>query len=130
MTKHMKTRLQIVALLAVVSLGLNAQHYSTRAENNAIQSQQIMTTGSSYNGTIYEPFTNTSPSEQSNVGASYSPAKSPRGPLRFGNFDSVGEGNDKDEGSPLGDGLLPLMLMALAFTGATFLARKRSKRPQ
>jgi len=46
------------------------------------------------------------------------------------NNDPWGENQDAgetDPNSPLGDGLLPLMLMALAFAGATFLVRKRSK---
>ena len=121
----MKTRFQIVVLLAFVSLGLNAQPFSTPAENNAIQSQQIMTTGSNYNGTVYAPFDNTVPSEQSTVGASYSPAKAP-GPRREGAFDGSPEVKDQDESYPLGDGVIPLLLMAAGF--AVFVAVRKNAR--
>ena len=120
----MKTRFQIVVLLTFVSLGLNAQPFSAPAENNAIQSQQIMTTGSNYNGTVYAPFDNTVPSEQSTVGASYSPAKAP-GPRREGAFDGSPEVKEQDESYPLGDGVLPMLIMALAFGGAVYLRRRR-----
>ncbi len=120
----MKTRFQIVVLLAFVCLGLNAQPFSAPAENNAIQSQQIMTTGSNYNGTVYAPFDNTVPSEQSTVGASYSPAKAP-GPRREGAFDGSPEVKEQDESYPLGDGVLPMLIMAFAFGGAVYLRRRR-----
>lgn len=52
-------------------------------------------------------------------GASYSPASMPSGPRRASAFD------DFDEDMPLGDALLPLMLMAFAFMGIIYLRRKK-----
>ena len=120
----MKTRLLIFAILALVSFGAHAQNYSAPADNNAIQSHQIMSSGSNYNGTVYAPFDNTVPSEQSTVGASYSPAKAP-GPRRLGSFDESPEDDNQDEDYPLGDGLLPLLLMAATFCGVIAFRRKR-----
>lgn len=119
----MKTRLYIFALLALVSFGAYAQNYSAPADNNAIQSHQIMSTGSNYNGTVYAPFDNTVPSEQSTVGASYSPGRAANGPRR--GFDKPTDPEGPSDGSPLGDGLLPLILMALAFGGFIYFRRKR-----
>ena len=57
-------------------------------------------------------------------------AKAPGGPRRsesysdddWGHNPQVGEGN---EGSPIGDAMLPLMLMALAFGGYIAIRRKK-----
>lgn len=119
----MKTKLCIFALLIVACSGMNAQSFSAATENSAIQSHQIMQAGSAYDGTVYAPFDNTVPSEQSAVGASYSPAKAPGGPRR--SFDKPTNPGNQSNDYPLGDGLLPLMLMAIAFAGATYFLRKR-----
>ena len=42
----------------------------------------------------------------------------------WGTNPQIGEGN---EGSPVGDALLPLLLFAAAFTGVIYLRRKRSR---
>ena len=125
----MKTRLYIFALLIVAcgGMGMNAQTFAEPANNNAIQSHQIMPSGTNYEGTVYAPFDNTAPSEQSTVGASYSPAKAPGGPRRMEGFDTAADYGRADE-SPLGDGLLPLILMALAFGGLIYLRRKKGAR--
>ena len=122
----MKTRLYIFALLIVAcsGMGMNAQTFAEPANNNAIQSHQIMSSGSNYNGTVYAPFDNTVPSEQSTVGASYSPAKAPS-PRRLGSFDESPEDDNQDEDYPLGDGLLPLLMMAATFCGVIAFRRKR-----
>lgn len=122
----MKTRLYIFALLIVAcdGMGMNAQTFAEPADNNAIQSHQIMSTGSNYNGTVYAPFDNTVPSEQSTVGASYSPAKAPGGPRRMEGFDTAADYGRADE-SPLGDGLLPLLMMAATFCGVIAFRRKK-----
>ena len=53
-------------------------------------------------------------------GASYSPASMPSGPRRASAFDDLDA-----EDMPLGDALLPLMLMAFAFMGIIYLRRKK-----
>lgn len=121
----MKTRVYIIALLSVVAVLVNAQTFSSQrpANPDPIQSQQIMTTGGTYSGTVYEPFSNTAPSEQSEVGASYSPAKAPgSGPRK----DLIGGPEDPLGPSPIGDALLPLLLMAFAFCGVLSLRRRKA----
>ena len=122
----MKTRVYIIALLSVVAVLVNAQTFSSQrpANTDPIQSQQIMTTGGTYSGTVYEPFSNTTPSEQSAVGASYSPAKTPGSGPRKG-FDTPDEPGQSEE-YPIGDALLPLLLMAVAFCGVVSLRRRKA----
>ena len=83
------------------------------------RSQQIMSSGSNYGGTVYKPFDNTTPSEQSEVGASYSPNKAPGGPRR--GFDIGGETGKADE-YPIGE---PWILAIFAAAFATGIAIKR-----
>ena len=83
------------------------------------QSQQIMSSGSNYGGTVYKPFDNSTPSEQSKVGASYSPNKAPGGPRR--GFDIGGETGKADE-YPIGE---PWILAIFAAAFATGIAIKR-----
>lgn len=53
----------------------------------------------------------------------YSPAQAPGGPRRAG-FDT---GGDTPPGpSPIGDAVLPLMLMAVAFCGVIYYRRKKA----
>ena len=117
-------RLYIFALLSVMVLSVSAQTFQTTVDNNAIQSQQMIKNGSTYKGTVYEPFSTTTPSEQSEVGASYSPVKSGKGRTSIGNNQDPGITND--EGSPIGDAVVPLMLFALAFGGILFLRKKKA----
>ena len=120
-TKVRGYRLWVMGLL-LVSTGAMAQTFQTTVENNAIQSQQIINCGSSYSSTVYEPFSNTTPSEQSAVGASYSPARA-SGPRR----EKIDGGDTKpSEQSPIGDALLPLLLCAAGFAGVIALRRRRS----
>ena len=122
----MKTRHYIIAILSVTTLTANAQTYTPASPNDgAIQSQQIMPTGGNYNGTVYEPFSTTAPSEQSAVGASYSPAKAPSGPRKLDGFNTATEYGQSNE-SPIGDAMVPLMVMAAAMAGVVYLRRRRA----
>ena len=61
---NMKTRLYIIALFSVVAVLVNAQDWNTHSINDpAIQSQQIIKGGATYDGMVYQPFDNTLPSE-------------------------------------------------------------------
>ena len=123
--KIMKARIYTIALLSVVAILVNAQPFSSKpVTTDPIQSQQIMAPGTNYSGMVYEPFSNTTPSEQSAVGASYSPAKAPGSGPRKG-FDTPDEPGQSDE-FPVGDALLPLLLMAVAFCGVVYLRRRKS----
>ena len=111
----------IIALLSVMSVALFAQVYSSEPNfDPAIKSQQMINGGASYHGVVYEPFSNTAPSEYS------SPSKMPT--LRKDGDDPWGdnpEGGDQDEGSPIGDAVLPLLLCAAVFGGVILLRRRK-----
>lgn len=122
----MRKIFMLIAILSVVTIVATAQSYTpAQPDNQVFQSQQVMQ-GGAYRGTVYEPFSNTTPSEQSAVGASYSPGQGPARSARRGDFDDSTEGGEGDEGSPIGDGLIPLSLLALAFAGFIFLRRRKT----
>ena len=117
----MRTKLYIIAILSIAAVAMNAQTFQPATiDNSAIQSQQIMQTGTNYSGQVYEPFSSVTPSEQSAVGASSAPAKvsGPRKSL-------IGGPEDPPGPSPIGDALLPLLLMAAAFGIYSAARRKR-----
>ncbi len=124
----MKTKLYISILFCIVAVSTWAQTYrntytpSEPREYEVIQSQQIMKTGA-HDGTIYEPFSSTTPSEQSVIGAAQTTSNGPHRAKR--DFDTPGEENQSNE-FPLGDAALPLMLFAVAFGGVIAFRRKRS----
>ena len=119
----MKTRIYIITLLSVIAVAVNAQTFQPATiDNNVFQSHQILQTGSNYTGQVYEPFSSTTPSEQSAVGASSSPAKV-TGPRKA--FDTGGESGRSEE-SPIGDAMLPLMTFALLACGVIYFRRKRA----
>ena len=78
----------------------------------SFQSQQIMTTGVTYEGIIYTPFDDAIPSDLSEVGASYAPGRQ----LYTGNFDDVPEGGEQENMYPIGDPWIMIMF-ALMFAG-------------
>lgn len=110
--------------VALLALPATAQNFGTPAAavgeqkvpNAAFQSTSAMTgSGSQYsaNPTLNENGTATY------EGASYSPAKAPAaGPRKVGGGQTI-------EGTPIGDALLPLLLMSLAFCGYLYLRRKK-----
>lgn len=120
----MKKRVYIIAILSIAAVAMNAQTFQPATiDNSAIQSQKIMQTGTNYSGQVYEPFSSVTPSEQSAVGASYS-SKSKSGPRRS-KEPPPDPGITDDNDSPIGDALLPLLLMAVAFGIYSAARRKR-----
>lgn len=113
--------------VALLALPATAQNFGTPAAavgeqkvpNAAFQSTSAMTgSGSQYsaNPTLNESGTATY------EGASYSPAAAPAA--------APAKGPRKDwtiEGDPIGDAVLPLMLMAGAFAGVVYLRRRKAK---
>ena len=95
------------------------------------RSQQIMSSGSNYGGTVYKPFDNSTPSEQSEVGASYSPNKGPR---RAGEndggwdpgWDDETPGPDTPPGQeyPIGEPWI-LAIFAAAFAGVVAIRKTK-----
>ena len=117
----MKTKLYMIALLSVVTIAANAQFTNPNAvDHSAIQSQQIMS-GGAYSGTVYEPFSTTTPSEQSELGAQYSPSRG-AGPRK--GFDTGAETGQSEE-YPIGDAVLPMLMMAVIFAGVVYYRRKK-----
>ena len=119
----MKTKLLIVAVLSAMTMSVLAQSFApARVANEPIQSQPMMT-GGSYSGTVYEPFSNVAPSEYNSSNETYSPAKAPGGPRKA--FDTGAETGQSTE-FPIGDGMLPLMLMGIAFAMFVYFRRKQT----
>ena len=121
----MRTKLYIIALLSAIAVLVNAQDWNTRSINDpAIQSQQIIKGGATYDGMVYQPFDNTLPSEQVPVGTEETgQQRNNQNGIRKG-FDI---GGDAGQGpSPLGDAVLPLLLLALAFGGYVYLRKQRA----
>ena len=123
----MKTKLYISILFCLVAVSSWAQTFkntytpsANAQEYETFKSPQAMQT-TAHEGTIYEPFSSTTPSDQSMVGEAQNSAGRP-GQIRRG-FDI---GGDTGQGpSPIGDAVLPLMLCALVFCGVIALRRKR-----
>ena len=130
----MKKILNIMVLSTLMAclVPANAQDFNQKRIETPIQSQQIMTTGASYSGTVYEPFSNATPAEQS-----YTPAQAPSGRRRGydANGNWVPESEDFGGGAetgasnqfPLGDALLPLLMMAMLFAGVTYYRKRRAR---
>lgn len=123
--------IMVLGVLLACPIPANAQDL-TQPRDPAIQSQKIMTTGAAYNGTVYEPFNNTTPADQS-----YSPAAAPGRPRR--GYDANGQwtpdsedfgggaqyGGAEDQ-FPIGDAVLPLLLLALAYLSTRVFLKKRA----
>ena len=113
------------ALMALPALAQNFGSQSADQPNASFQSTSTMTgSGSSYSA---NPTLN-SDGTAAYSNASYSSSQN-SGPRRAKHStDSPGEvDNTVDkENSPLGDALLPLLFMSLAFCGYIYLRRKRS----
>jgi hypothetical protein len=121
--KNMKKLILVVTFFSIATIVAYAQTYhmpSSKTDDGAIQSQQIMPTN--YNGTVYEPFSSVTPSEQSAVGGSYSPSDTPGGP-RKGKI--TGPDTPPADEFPVGEPWI-MALFALLFAIAVPLRRRRA----
>ena len=119
----MKKIVMIIVILSAVVLAGTAQNYTAAHVNDpAIQSHQILQTGAAYQGTVYEPFSTTAPSEYHPVAGEQESGGTPHGHIRKG---LIGGPEDELGPSPIGDAVLPLLLCALAFS---FVIARRKKR--
>ncbi len=121
----MRNILNIIIICLVATVSVNAQMATSRyayGQTDAIVSPQSATTTPRYSSPIYEPFTNSVPSDQTEVGAEQSGAH--KGHIRRG-FINPSDPGDPSHDSPIGDALLPLLALALAFGAVTYLRRKR-----
>ena len=124
----MKKQIFIIALV-ILSSPLLAQGNPAQssfgglqAPSSAFQStgSAIMATGSTYSSSVYE-VGSTAPSTPAHVG----PRRS------YGDFSGIGTGTETSETfnnpnyGPVGDALLPLLIMALAFIAVIALRRRK-----
>lgn len=112
----MRNRFYLIALLSVFSLSLAAQTAVEWQSTSVMQSS-----GSSYSSQVTAVGA-TSVASEATTTENYAPAQSrPRRVIEYNE-----EFDDNDPGSPLGDGLIPLSLLALAFAGFIFLRRRKT----
>lgn len=131
--KDMKTKLMIMAvgmlMVCLLPLAANAQAQEWQSTS------AMKTSGSNYTPQVNAVGATTAPSVATTT-ESYSPAKAPGGPRRAydanGNWvpdsDDFGGGAETGESdqSPIGDAMLPLMLMAMLFAGVAYTRRKKA----
>ncbi len=109
----MKNILNIIIICCFATMSASAQIATSRyayGQVDAVVNQPSVTTTPRYSSPIYEPFTNSVPSDQTEVGAEQSGSHKGRIRNSLGGHTDPGE---KDPASPIGDALLPL-IMALA----------------
>ncbi len=112
----------VLGTLLACLVPANAQDF-TQPRDPAIQSQQIISTGNAYNGTVYEPFNNTTPAEYNSVSVTAPANNAPSGPRRS----LIGGPEDPSGPSPIGDAVLPLLLMSLAFAGVIYFRKRHAR---
>ena len=122
----MKTRVYIIIICCFVATlsayadmtqsnkSFGQTDYDEMSSNRAVMNSQR------YSSPIFEPFSNSTPSEQSEIGSG---SPKPSGNMRKG-FDT---GGDAGQGpSPIGDAVWPLIL-ALAVYGAVRVYRRKRR---
>ena len=87
----------------------------------------LMPSGSNYSSQISEVGAVQVVSEAKTTTEVYSPAKAPGGPRREEGKIGGPDTNQSSE-SPVGDAVLPLMLMAISFCGIIYLRRQKASR--
>lgn len=123
----MKNILNIIIICLAATVSVNAQMATSRyayGQTDAIVSPQSVTTTPRYSSPIYEPFSSSVPSEQTEVGSNQS-SGGHKGGVRRSFEDNEDPGYTDDNSSPIGDSVLPLMLCVLAFTGVIALRKRR-----
>jgi len=112
----------ILIVVAAFALPTMAQNYEAQQPTATFQSTSTFTgSGSTYssNPTINENGVATTPS--------YSPARAGSSPRKSGLLPSEPTNKDGDEGNtPIGDAVLPLLLMSLAFAGVIYLRKRKT----
>lgn len=120
----MRNILNIIIICLVATVSVNAQMTSTRyayGQTDAIVSPQSATTTPRYSSPIYEPFSNTLPSEQTEMTSAGVHKGGPR-KSKEGNTDP---GITDDPNSPIGDALLPLIMALAVYCSVRVYRRKR-----
>ena len=118
----MKNRFIILAvgilMVCLLPLAVSAQQQEWQSTSSMQES------GSRYSSKV-TPVGATGVGAMSSTTSSFAPAQAPSGPRR--EKEKAGEvGETGDLNSPIGDAVLPLMLMAFAFSGVVALRRRKT----
>ncbi len=120
MKKHLFIKLSLLLLLVIWNAHAWAVTYNpSGVAQQTMQSQQVMQTGGAYKGTVYEPFSNTTPSEANNPARLSGPRKSESADR------NPGDATEATTESPIGEPWV-MVLFALAFAGIIMI--KKTKR--
>ena len=117
----MKTTRYFLTIICLASMLSARAQFPTEQPQACFQSTStMMSSGSTYASEVYA------------IGAN-SPSATPSGPRKAGGPGGTGGESTYDPNnpqfSPLGDALFPLLIMAFAFVGITYLRRKRTTLP-
>ena len=115
----MRHRLYIIALLSLLSIAAHAVTYNPALEWKS--TSPMMMSGSALSPQVTEVGAEYAASVATTT-ETYSPNKAPNGPRR-GKI--LGPEDDPANQFPIGDAVLPLMLMSVVFGGAIALRRKQ-----
>ena len=122
MRKLVIMMIMAVALIALPTMAQQQEWKSTSA---------MQTSGSTYTPQVTEVGA-TAVAGSATTTESYSPAKAPGGPRKVegvgGGEGGSGHSNPGtgDPGSPIGDAVLPLLFLSLAFCGVIYLRRRKA----
>ena len=105
----------IIMAVALMALPAMAQEWQSTST--------LQGTGSNYTPQVTAVGATTAPTIATTT-ESYSPNKAPSGPRR--GFDVGGESGRSDE-FPIGDAVLPLLLMSLAFAGVIYFRKRHAR---
>ena len=107
-----------VALIALPTMAQDWQSTSSMKGSGSTYSSQVTAVGA------------TGVSDMATTTESYTPAKGPRRAKMDESSDPWGQNQDggdtTEEGSPIGDAVLPLLLMAMLFAGVVYTRRKKA----
>lgn len=115
----MKTRVYIIALLSLLSIAAHAVTYNPAQEWKS--TSPMMMSGSALSPQVTEVGAEYAASVATTT-ETYSPNKAPSGPRRE---KILGPQDDPANQFPIGDAVLPLTLMAVAFAAVVALRRKQ-----
>lgn len=111
-------------LVIMMIMGVALIALPTMAQQQEWKSTSSMAgTGSAYSTKVNSVGATAVPSMATTT-ESYSPSQGPNRAKR--DFEPVIETEEGDEGSPIGDAVLPLSLMAMLFAGVVYTRRKKA----
>ena len=122
----MRNILNIIIICLVATVNAYAQmatsRYASYDQVDAVVNQPGVTATPRYSSPIYEPFSNSVPSDQTEVGTEQ--GGSHKGHMRRG-FDTPTNPGNQSNDSPIGDSLLPLIIALAVYCAVRVYRRKR-----